>query len=48
VIIDGKIVMEKREVKTINEREVVEKIKYLAKGVEKRSGVKPPTRWPIV
>ena len=48
VIIDGKIVMEKREVKTINEREVIEKIKYLAKGVEKRSGVKPPTRWPII
>jgi len=48
VIIDGKIVMEKRQVRTINEREVIEKIKHLAKGVEKRSGVKPPTRWPIV
>jgi cytosine/adenosine deaminase-related metal-dependent hydrolase len=48
VIVDGKIVMEKREVKSINESEVIEKIKILAKGVEKRSGVKPPTRWPII
>jgi len=48
VIVDGRIVMEKRKVKTINEREVIEKIKHLAKGVEKRSGVRPPTRWPIV
>ena len=48
VIVDGKIVMEHREVKTIDEREVVARIKELARGVEARSGVKPPTRWPIV
>jgi 5-methylthioadenosine/S-adenosylhomocysteine deaminase len=48
VIIDGQIVMEHREVKTIDEREVVARIKELARGVEARSGVKPPTRWPIV
>jgi cytosine/adenosine deaminase-related metal-dependent hydrolase len=48
VIVDGKIVMEHREVKTIDEREVVARIKELARGVEVRSGVKPPTRWPIV
>jgi cytosine/adenosine deaminase-related metal-dependent hydrolase len=48
VIVDGKIVMEHREVKTIDEREVVARIKELSRGVEARSGVKPPTRWPIV
>ena len=48
VIVDGKIVMEHREVKTIDEREVIARIKALSRGVEARSGVKPPTRWPIV
>jgi len=48
VIVDGKIVMENREVKTIDEREVITRIKALSRGVEARSGVKPPTRWPIV
>jgi cytosine/adenosine deaminase-related metal-dependent hydrolase len=48
VIVDGKVLMEKREVKTIDEREVIERIKELSKGVEQRSGVKPPTRWPII
>jgi 5-methylthioadenosine/S-adenosylhomocysteine deaminase len=48
VIVDGKIVMEHREVKTIDEREVVARIKELSRGVEARSGVKPPTRWPIM
>jgi 5-methylthioadenosine/S-adenosylhomocysteine deaminase len=48
VIVDGKVLMEKREVKTIDEREVIERIKELSKGVEQRSGVKPPTRWPIL
>jgi cytosine/adenosine deaminase-related metal-dependent hydrolase len=48
VIVDGKIVMESREVKTIDEREVIAKIKALSRGVEARSGVKPPTRWPIL
>ncbi len=48
VIVDGKIVMEHREVKTIDEREVIARIKALSRGVEARSGVTPPTRWPIV
>jgi cytosine/adenosine deaminase-related metal-dependent hydrolase len=48
VIVDGKIVMEHRQVKTIDEGEVVARIKELARGVEARSGVNPPTRWPIV
>ena len=47
VIVDGKIVMEHREVKTIDEREVIARIRELSRGVEARSGVKPPTRWPI-
>lgn len=47
VIVDGKIVMERRHVKTINESEVIARIKQLSRGVEARSGVKPPTRWPI-
>jgi len=48
VTVDGKIVMENREVKTIDEREVIARIKALSRGVEARSGVTPPTRWPIV
>ena len=48
MIVDGKIVMEHREVKTIDEREVIARIKALSRGVEARSGVTPPTRWPIV
>ena len=47
VIVDGKIVMERRHVKTIDESEVIARIKQLSRGVEARSGVKPPTRWPI-
>jgi len=47
VIVDGKIVMEHREVKTIDEREVIARIRELSRGVEARSGVKPPTKWPI-
>jgi len=47
VIVDGKIVMEHREVKTIDEREVIARIRELSRGVEARSAVKPPTRWPI-
>jgi cytosine/adenosine deaminase-related metal-dependent hydrolase len=47
VIVDGRIVMEHREVKTIDEREVIARIRELSRGVEARSGVKPPTRWPI-
>jgi len=34
-------------VKTIDEREVIARIRELSRGVEARSGVKPPTRWPI-
>ncbi|MCC7104556.1 MAG: amidohydrolase [Chloroflexi bacterium] len=48
VIVDGKILMEGRQVKTIDEAEVIAKIKELSKGIEARSGVKPPTTWPIV
>ncbi len=48
VIVDGKIVMEHREVKTIDEREVIARVKELSRGVEARSGVRPPTRWPIL
>lgn len=48
VVVDGKIVMEGRQVKTIDEHEVVARVKELARGVEARSGVRPPTRWPIV
>jgi hypothetical protein len=48
VLVDGKIVMENREVKTLDEREVIARIKKLSRGVEARSGVTPPTRWPIV
>ena len=43
-MVDGKIVMEHREVKTIDEREVIARIKELSRGVEARSGVTPPTR----
>lgn len=47
VIVDGRVVMERRHVNTLDEAEVIARIKRLSKGVEARSGVKPPTAWPI-
>lgn len=49
VIIDGKIVMEDREIKTVDEQEVLSKCQELSKGILERSGVNPiQTRWKII
>jgi cytosine/adenosine deaminase-related metal-dependent hydrolase len=48
VMIDGKFVMENREVKTIDETEVVERIGRLAKGVMKRSKVPLYSPWKFI
>lgn len=49
VIIDGKIVMELREIKTVDEERVLRKCQDLSKGVLRRSGVADiNTRWKIV
>ncbi len=49
VIIDGNIVMENREIKTVDEEEVLSKCQELTKGILERSGVNPVhTRWKVV
>lgn len=49
VIVDGRIIMEDREVKTIDEEEVLTRCQYLAQGVLARSGVNPMhTKWKVV
>lgn len=49
VIIDGRIVMEDREIKTLDEEKVLAECQELGKGILKRSGVNPlNTRWKVV
>ena len=48
VMIDGKFVMENREVKTIDEMEIVEQVGRLAKGVIKRSKVPLYSPWKFI
>ena len=49
VIIDGRIVMEDREIKTVDEEKVLAKCQELGKGILQRSGVNPiNTRWKVV
>ncbi|MDP6483221.1 MAG: amidohydrolase [Nitrospinota bacterium] len=47
VFIDGKIVMEDRVVKTVDEEEVLARCQELSKGVLERSGLEVPSVWPI-
>ena len=47
-MIDGKFVMENREVKTIDEMEIVERVGRLAKGVMKRSKVPLYSPWKFI
>lgn len=46
-IIDGKIVMQGREVKTIDETEIVEKAQEVGLKVDKRLGLKTGPSWPV-
>ena len=48
VFIDGKIIMEDRQVKTVDEEEILEKCQECAVGILERSGVKVPGKWPIL
>ncbi len=48
VFIDGKIIMEDRQVKTVDEEEILERCQECAVGILERSGVKVPGKWPIL
>ena len=48
VIIDGKFAMENREVKTVDEMEIVDRIQQLAKGVLKRTKLPIYSKWKFV
>ncbi len=45
VVIDGKMVVEKGVVKTIDEQSVIEKVLELGEGIDKKAGVKVKSRW---
>lgn len=48
VICNGKIIMENREVKTLNEEDIMKKSQELAEGVVTRHPLKVESQWPIV
>jgi 5-methylthioadenosine/S-adenosylhomocysteine deaminase len=48
VYIDGRLVMEKRRVLTVDEDEILDRCAVLGEQVLRRSGVEVPSRWPIL
>lgn len=48
VIYNGKIIMENRNVKTLNEEKIMKKSQELAEGVVARHPYKIKSQWPIV
>jgi cytosine/adenosine deaminase-related metal-dependent hydrolase len=48
VIIDGKIIMEGREVKTIDEQDVIERAQKIGLEVDKRLGLNIGPKWPVM
>jgi cytosine/adenosine deaminase-related metal-dependent hydrolase len=48
VIIDGEIIMQEREVKTIDERDVIERAQKIGLEVDKRLGLNIGPKWPVV
>jgi 5-methylthioadenosine/S-adenosylhomocysteine deaminase len=48
VIIDGKIVMEDRVIKTFDEYEMLDKIQEIHEDHLRRLGKKPPVRWKMI
>jgi cytosine/adenosine deaminase-related metal-dependent hydrolase len=48
VIVDGRVVVEKREVKTMDECEVLSRVQGLAEGLVKRTGQKTASQWTFV
>lgn len=49
VVIDGRIVMEKREIKTVDEEEILRSCKHSSAGIIERTGVTAfNTRWKVV
>ena len=48
VIIDGEIIMQGREVKTIDERDVIERAQKIGLEVDKRLGLNIGPKWPVV
>ena len=47
-IVDGRSLMESRELKTIDFGEVAAKCRELAPKLAERANVKPESRWPVV
>ena len=48
VYIDGKLIMDKRKVLTVNEDEVLERCAVLGEQVLRRAGVEVPSKWPVL
>jgi 5-methylthioadenosine/S-adenosylhomocysteine deaminase len=48
VYVDGKLVMENREILTVNENEVLDRCAILGDRILERSGLKVPGKWPIL
>ncbi len=49
VIVDGRVVMEQREVKTVDEKQVLARCQELANAILTRTGVRPDyTRWQVI
>ena len=45
VLIDGEFIMENREIKTVDELEIVDRIQFLAKKIKKKTGLPVFSRW---
>ncbi len=48
VVCDGRILMEHRQVKTLDERSILEECRRRYLEVAERAGIKPGSRWPTV
>jgi cytosine/adenosine deaminase-related metal-dependent hydrolase len=48
VVIDGKIVMQHRQVLTLDERTILEDVRNRYRAVSKRGGLEIGSRWPVL
>jgi len=48
VVIDGKIVMQHRQVLTLDERAILEDVRNRYRAVSKRGGLEIGPRWPVL
>ena len=47
VIIDGKIVMENRQIKTLDENSIIQKVQRLSEEILERCNLRIKSRWPV-